>query len=481
MPTLLPPHLAQLTKARNDNDLLTLLSANTDSAMEFLELAGGDETWAEKHSEFMKLFVKWLTGQELDERGMKRVRETVWRDPALFKSFLWYDLKLKSGEGVWRVNSLLLSSGSSFFNERVRTQERVIHVEPVDPQTIEKLLETVHLGTSDLWRLTQEEIEALLKLARKWEFLEIAQVCEQLLPRFLNLENALTMVASSFSSGWLEVAKAACRFYNEREQGFTVEVNETGELKVSFNDLKGITLKAYETLAPLTHILQFTGCLTEDPLFLEVIRKTPKFKGLDISGTKSPPPFLLEIPSSIELLNLSRCFWLNDEHFVSYLNYFTRLTRLYLAEAAALTYHSWGELPLRGLTELDLTRCKQITTEDFPIILQAVKDLLSLSLAECSKIAPQALLTLFRNAYLLNTLNLDKTAIDDAGLSEIASRFKQLYQLDLSRSPAITDLGLSRLLRALPSLQILHLKQSRIGLEKIQELEKKYPNVKFDY
>ena len=68
LPLLLPKQLNYCEKASHDEDLYTLLLKNTPDMILFLESACADETWANRHQDFMKKSLAWLTIQFFQDR-----------------------------------------------------------------------------------------------------------------------------------------------------------------------------------------------------------------------------------------------------------------------------------------------------------------------------------------------------------------------------------------------------------------------------
>ena len=485
MPALLPKELSYLGNVSSEEALLTLLIKKPQDFILFFEYACGDETWSETHSGFMQKAINWFTIQSFQENLFvefsKRAAKAIQEHYPVLSPFIPLDIVFKLKDSSAEINSLLFASASSFFKDILRREcfeknktELSLDISAVLFRPIEEFVNT---GTiAHLWKHEQKEVVALLRLSASWGLQEVVKLCEETLQRYITKENAIDMLLMAHHELWPGFKQDCMNYINSLNEGFSLSPSPGESLHFEFLDFGESALKNFERLRPWITTLICSGDLTEDPHFSEVVQRCPNMRSLNISGSSSFSDMLFDIPGNLQALNLSQCLWLNAQTLKKMAEICPHLQKIILASNVQLHSPAWGEISkFRQLTFLDLSRCHQITNDDFLIILKACYHVTELILDGCNKIEDKGFFTLARSLNRIVYLDLSRCSLTDTALVEIATRCHSLTSLNLTRCENITEKGILGLAKHANLLKELNLTRCHVPLVAIEELKKQKP------
>lgn len=464
LPVVLPKEFEYLKGVGSETELFAEVTSSRERAVQFLQIVGDDETWADSHPNFMKKLLRWLNElfyhDQLNIELAEKIRDIMHDETAVLAPYVFYDIKVIMGDEEEAASSLLLAMASPYFLRLIRQmaakQERILKLPDAEPFVVRSVFELLHRGAHNLWRKPQEELERVLNQCRIWDLKEIADECEELLVRYVNLDNVVDILLKARKKSWFLLEGAATHVYNEQELGLKLYAPEHGILAAEFLDLKELTtLRAYEKVAPLISICKFNDRLPADPDFATVLKMTPHLNGLDFTETDASPDILEDLSLDVISLNLKRAHWLTDAWVEKLVHLYPRLSVVNLEDVTWVGLGTWTALAsLSHLRDLDLTGLKQLEDTDLSLIALNPTSLERLSLAKCKTLSPYGIQEILKAAPRLTYLNLSHTAVSDANLAEISMRLRQLEEINLSHASQITEKGLANLLKHCPLLKV---------------------------
>lgn len=485
MPSLLPNELAHYQNVNSDDALFSSLIRNPKELVLFFDSACGDETWSEIHSEFMKKTINWLTFQtfqdKLDSEWLKQTAKAIQDHFAILSPFIPYNIVCKLNDTSVQINSLLFSAASSFFKDILRREcrekNKMTFNLNIPSSRFKPIEEYVYTGKiAYLWKHEQDEIMAILQLGGSWGLDGVVSLCEEALQRYLTPENALEMFLLARRELWPRFKEECIIYMNELNLGFLLFSGSIESVIFEFKEFKEISIDYFKKLSPFITELIIGGNLSEDPYFNEIILKCPKLRSLNISGSNSLNENLYNIPKNLETLNVSQCSWLNNQTLKKIAGICPNLKKIVFASNTQLNFVAWGELSrFHFLESLDLSRCHQISDDDFSVILRACRSLKELVLDECKKISDRGYFELSKALSRLANLDLSRCSITDLALIEIAIRCHRLTVLNLMRCENITEKGISGLAKHANMLKELNLIRCNIPTVIINELKNLKP------
>lgn len=466
LPVFLPKELEYLRAVANETELFAEVTGNRERAVQFLQVAGEEEAWAGSHPDFMKKLLKWLNElfyrDQLNIELAEKVQAIMHDETAALAPYLFYDMKVKMGDEEEVASSLLLAMASPYFLRLVRQMaarnERILKLPAIEPFVVRSIFELLHKGAHNLWRKPQEELEQILTQCQLWDLKEIADECEELLVRYVKLDNVVDILLKARKKRWFLLESAATHVYNEQELGLKLYAPEHGVLAAEFLDLKELTtLHAYEKVASLISICKFNGRLASDPDLATVLKMTPHLTGLDFTETDAPPHALKDLSLNITSLNLKRAHWLSDEWVEKLVELYPHLSRVNLEDVTWVGIGTWSALAtLPSLCDLDLTGLKQLEDTDLSLIALNPSSLERLSLAKCKTLSAYGIQEILKAAPRLTYLNLSHTSVSDVNLAEISIGLHYLEAIDLSHAAQITEKGLLHLRKHRPALRVIY-------------------------
>lgn len=481
MPALLPKELTHYQNVNSGDALFSSLIRNPKELVLFFDYACGDETWSESHPEFMKKTINWLTFQgfqdKLDIEWLKQSAKAIQDHFAILSPFIPYNIVCQLNDTSVSINSLLFSAASTFFKDILRRECREKNKMTFSlkiPYSLYKPIEEyVNTGKiAYLWKHEQDEIMAILQLGGSWGLDGVVSLCEEALQRYITPENALEMFLLSRRELWPRFKEECIHYINELNLGFLLFPGSIESVIFEFKEFKEISLEYFKKLSPFITELIIGGNLNEDSSFSEIIAKCPKLRSLNISGSSSLTENLYTIPKNLETLNVSQCSWLNNQSLKKIASICPSLKKMILTSNTQLNFVAWGELSrFRCLESLDLSRCHQISDDDFSVILRACRSLKELILDECKKISDKGYFELSKALSRLANLNLSRCSITDLALIEIAIRCHRLTVLNLMRCENITEKGILGLAKHANMLKELNLIRCNIPNIVINDLK----------
>jgi len=488
LPTFFPKALALYLTVEDATLLLTMLKSKPADFLIFLECACEDEAWMSSHGEFMQNSLGWLTNQfkagNIPIDFAKQAAKVLRSHFQAVRGHIPLDLVFIVQKELFSINSLLVGTSSDFFYEMIRShwldqKQTPLKMKGVASSVFRSIIEFMQTeNVEGLWKLTQDEILLTLQQATTFELSSLMELCEACLKRYLNEANVIDTLKSSHRAGWMHLQQSCFNLINSYNSGISLAAHNRFDFMAEFSDFNPSSLALLDELQMLITHLICSSSLTENQAFSQVVRKCPNLRALDISATRNFSDFLYDLPNSIEELDLSMCGWLTDANLKKISEIFPNLKKLSLTSNTGITYLGWGELQnFLRLAALDISRCNQISDEDFLIILSSCKALLELGLEECRKLSEKAFFELAHKQSALVVLNLARSNVTDAALIEIASRCKDLISLNLSFCKSLTDRGVIQAVKYLFSLQSLKLARDSISLNAKGEIMKIRPKI----
>ena len=484
LPALLPKDLHYTEVAVNERNLLNLLVKIPPDLITFFEYACGDETWSSNHPELMKGIISWLTNHffqdrlliEFGQRAIKAIREHY----QVLEPFIPHNLSFIVEKDEIGVNSLMWEASSEFLRTLIRQECRdkntkTLSIPDVSHHVFDQVSEYIRTGfVQELWRKEQHEIAEVLNQAKDWELTELVQLCEDILKRYITKSNVIEMLLKSHEESLSTLRQACFDFINDLNVGVHLPSISLNKLSLEFKNFRETSLDIFERLKDTITHLRFPGSLTKDPHFSELIQRCPNVVCIDISHSDDFSDRLLDIPSDLQKLDLSKCGWLTDSNLGKMIEICPKLKRISLGSNIQLTYAGWTQLHrLSTLETLELSHCHQINDEDVKLIMNGCRDLEQINLESCQGIGDSGFLDLARNLKKLIRVNLTRTTISDVPLIDFATHCPNLTHLNVTRCVNLSEKGILGFVRQAPALQELNISRCKVPervIDKIREI-----------
>ena len=143
----------------SENELFAAVTANREKAIQFLQIVGDEESWADSHQAFMKKLLKWLNElfyrDQLNIELAEKVRDIMHNETAVLAPYLYYDMKVRMGSEEEPASSLLLAMASPYFLRLIRQmasrKERALKLPDAEPFVVKSIFELLHKGAHNLW------------------------------------------------------------------------------------------------------------------------------------------------------------------------------------------------------------------------------------------------------------------------------------------------------------------------------------------
>lgn len=483
LPALLPTELHYTAVASNDRILLNMLVKIQQDLIVFFEYACDDETWSGQHSDFMQEAMQWLTNQFFHDKLLmdlaQRISRAIQKHSHLLQSLIPNNLTIVyAEERSANVNSLLWGSSSEYLRTLIRQECRdkgktILTFSHLTPDVFLPIEEFILTGqVKELWRKEERELMPILLKASEWEITGLIELVEDLLKRYITIKNVFETLLQSHREGWRRLREACMAFVNDLNKGVYLD-SSISELCFEFLDFSDNALAIFEKLQQNINRLAVSRNLTEHPQFSKVVNSCPRMTCLDISRSEFFSERLTDIPSSLQELHVEKCPWLNNTNLRKLLEICPNLTKISLASNTQISYAGWSELQkLRFLQKLDISRCHQLSADEFKLILQACRSVTHLSLQECTKLTDQAFQEL-RNMAKLTDLDLSRCQISDKALIDLSTHCRHLVSLVLIRCSNITEKGIIETVKNTHLLQLLNISKCQVSetiFEKIKKI-----------
>lgn len=492
LPAPLPENLRRYEKFDDILLLLKELIAHPAEFLPFFISACGDETWTDAHSEFAKeanaVMTHYFIENRLPPNELHQVIRALQRHYAIQKAYIPHDVTFIVENEAVQGNAMLFGACCDHFNNAIRhvytrKAENVIELPNVTSDVFKRINEYVCTGTVDaLWRMEPDSLLNLLRQASIWQIPELMHGCQQVLKQYVETNNAFDLLVMSTKGNWIELKRHVCEFINEQGWGIRVGDRGTDTLAFEFLDFKEKTMEKFSLLQPyITHLI-VSQTLTEESGFSEVVNQCPRMISLDISRSAHYTERLLDIPRTLQQLDISQCLWLTRDILKELFAICPNLDKLTINNDGQLSFLEWGELSsLKRLTFLDISRCNQLTDDDFKVILQACKGIKELVMVECKTLTDRAFYDIARVLTDLKVLNISRCSLYDAALIELAIRLRSLAVLDVTRCDHLTPKGLAEAARHATALRTFIISQCKIHPDAVEQLRLKNPYVTIVY
>jgi hypothetical protein len=397
-----------------------------------------------------------------------------------------YDLIFKFSDTSIHANNALYSAASPYFHDLIRREcfdkkNFKLELKSVSYEALFRYVDEFVTtgGVSGLWRMEQSNLLTLLRYATSVQLLELSELCEDALAKYLTKQNVCAFLLKAKQESLNKLKQACFDFINREDLGIFLEGSVEGSVECKFLNYSDKALDLFEKIKPaITHLI-FPNDLSSDQHFAEVVRDCPALVAIDLSHSVYYSDYMSSVPKNLEELNLSACEWLMTSYLKKIIDTCPSLHRLFLASNVQLTAHSWGELMrLKGLQVLNLSHCQQIRDDDFRVILHACTDLTELNLEDCRLMSEKAFYDLARACNRLQRLNLARTNVTDASAVDIANRCRSLQYLDFTRCERLTDKGIFEVVKNGFNLQEINITSCHVNKATIDDVRKLRPRLR---
>jgi hypothetical protein len=460
-PDLIPEELLVYQAVATSNQLFELLIKKPLDLLLFFEAAADDETWSERHADFMKRVLDWMTEQQelggLSQQLCVRVAKALHKHEALLQPMLQQNVELQFKDGTVKANSLLLSTLSPFFQSALPSKwkgEAKLSFARYEYATFIPFEQFMRKGCiPELYRYNQAELFTLLRQAAQWAVRPVVWECEQALVKYLSPENALDWLETADKEHWDILKRKCVDFLNASTSECFFYITSPDRLGFAFKRIEGNALDFFERSGSFLTDFSLSGTIPTDPRVQACLRKTSKLVRLDLSRSDALGDLVTAFPKHLQELDLSECPWLGQGYFKRFAERCPNLIQLNLSSNIQLNYVSWGELHyFARLEKLDLSRCRQINSQELKLILKACPGLHELNLSECSGIGEEGFILIGKSLPELTNLSLVRCAVNDSALAELAAYCKFLKAIDFSHCSLLTEKGVRQLVKQLPAL-----------------------------
>lgn len=473
LPALLPKNLAYSAEAEDGLNLLNMLVKIPHDFIVFFEYACDDETWSGMHGDFMELAIQWMTNHfyqdkmlvETAQRAVSKIREHY----HILYRYIPNNITFNVNGTALEQNSMFWAASSDFFRSLLRNECRdqnktELTLDEVDRDVFDQIEEFIRTGTvKELWRKDQPKVFEVLRQATEWGLTDLMLFCEDILKRYIARGNVIDTMIMSHEEGWQMLKEACMDFINGLDVGVHFESGDPDHLAIEFLDFREDALDIFEGVHfHLTHLICGHN-LTEQASFSDVVNRCPSMICLDISRSRTFSDRLVDIPESLEELNVSKCLWLSNKNLENMIEICPNLSKITMSSNVQTDYAGWGLLrKLKKLNKLDISGCFQVNDEDFKIILQACRKVTHFYMQLCTGLSDEAFYELAKNIPKLTDLDISRCSISDAALIDLVTRCKQLYTLNLTRCTNLTEKGVIEAVRFAPNLQFLNITKCRL-------------------
>jgi F-box/leucine-rich repeat protein 2/20 len=486
LPSLLPTELRYTSVASNDRILLNMLMKIQQDLILFFEYACDDETWCGQHVDFMQGAIQWITNQFFQDKLLmslaQRTSRAIQKHIRILGELIPNNLTINYGnEHSLEVNSLMWGASSEYLRVLIRQEcrdkgKRILNLPHLSRDIFLSLEEFILTGQAkELWQKEEKELLPVLQKASEWEILGLVELIENLLKNSITSNNVFEKLLLAQKKKWPHLKEAGMTFINNLNKGVYLDTS-LSELCFEFLNFNDSALAIFERLRLEISCLVISRNLTEHFQFTKVINNCPRMICLDISRSESFSERLRDIPSSLAELHVEECAWLNNVNLGKLLEICPNLTKISLANNTQISYIGWSELQkIHHLQKLDISRCRQLTDDDFKLVLQACRSITHLNLQQCTKLTEFAFYELGRNMPKLIHLDLSRSQISDRALIDLSVRCPYLESLILTGCQNLTDRGIMETIKNTKWLRKLNVAKCSISQEIVEKIKKSIP------
>jgi F-box/leucine-rich repeat protein 2/20 len=490
LPDFLTSSLSIYQNAENEQQLFILLNQNIPNFVSFFILAADDETWSRDHNSFMQLSIEWFTNQFFNEKLplnyaqdiVNSIQNHYWLKPLIN-----HNITLRVNKKDFPVNSMIIGVTCSYLRDLIRIEcfkkkQTYADCQNIPFDMLYFINEFAETGScSNLWKQDRSIIFKLLEAATETQIHPLSVLCQNTLLRYVDRVNAFEILLQAHQNQWTILKHKCHEILNSNSIGVVFfeppfyEHRLNKPFGIEFLNFQESTLEIFSKINHLVTDIIFTSNLAEDSEFSKAVQSCPKLVSLNLGHTSSFSNLFIDIPVSLQELDLSTCSWLNNDNLQKMISICPNLIMLSLSACFQIGFQGWGELKkLERLRYLDISRCG-FQDDDFALILESIRQVSEFNISDCQKLTDQSFFELARQSPHLAVLNISRNQVSDGGLAEITSRCRHLRKLDLTRCLEITDKGLLKALKFGSSLKEIKLTSCRIQQETIEEIKKQLP------
>lgn len=486
LPAVTPRNLEYVKSAESDEALFELLQKKPADLISFFEAGAYDETWADIHDAFMTKALEWYTAQAYNDRlskeDLRRVAQTVQNHSRVLQSFLPKNIIIKLNGGEIPSNTLLLSATSDYLRQVMIKECRdknayTLELPQIDMRQFIPINSYMNNGIAEeLLTMGQDDIITQIRRSLAWNIEPYAVLAQKCLAKYLTNENVIPMILKAKEERWLHFARQCADYINNCQWGYRLEISSIERLIFEFLNFGEDTLKHFVTFLPMITDIACKGELVQHQQFGLVLKKCTRIIGLDISKTRAYSPQFVEIPKTLQELNLSECPWISKDNLKQFLSICPDLKQIDFSSDSHLNYAVWGELAkFRQIKRLSLAHCHQVQDSDLTIFLKGFGAMTDLSLRNCTKISEAGFFEISKNLQRLVHLDLSRCSITDNAIVEISSRCRNLAVLDISSCEQLTEKGILGIVRNGKALQELNIARCHAPQNVLDEIKRINP------
>lgn len=489
IPVLLPKKFEYLRTIKDDNELCSILEKEPRDLILFFENACYDHMWAINHLSAIKTMLEWLTehffSETLSLEAAQRAKNTIYENNATLFELIPKDLAVKSGGRTSQVNSMLFALSSGFLlnllqHQCIEKNRKTVELPKVSETTFEAIVDIIQTGKVDwLWKKEREVILNVIKESSELELKTLEYACASVLARYITSENAVEMLLMAHENRWENLYRESLDFITNSDSGVKFYHTGLDALAIEFLDYDSEATDIFFQLKGIVTQVTCHSDLPAQPFFSTIMTNAKSLVSLDISESKVYSDRLLDIPSSIIELNLSRCPWLTDESLNAIIQRCPLLKILRMDSNVQISYKGWAALKdLSDLEQLSINRCHQVSDEDFAVISKGCGGLEVVELQECRKLTDGAIIDLARRDPHIRSIDLSRTNIGDPSVIELVHRCRQLKSVDLSKCLNISDLCILATIKEPNSIEEINITHCNIAEKTIEIAREQRPHLK---
>lgn len=490
-PAQLPDSLSHIREASDDNELVELAAKDLRALTAFFEVAAFDETWSLAHSQAIHEVLEILSSHflegNLSQELADRIAYAVRHHKTILLSKVPKDLNIKLKDANVQVSCLLFGTLSPLFATLLPSAEptpegRWIELPLISVDVFKMLQDYMEAGQSqDLWKMEYSLVLEVYKTAIEWEIAGLPEESADILKRYVTPGNFIRLIKECIKNRWQAFFTEILKIANTYDLGVQFTLTNIEFLEVEFSDYRESATDLFEELQPFITHLGFFGPIVDDPRFTHIITSMPELAGLRLNEVKGFTTRFLDIPDTIEELDISQNPWLTSDELKVLIEQCPKIKRLNLKNDTGIDYKGFGYLKkLLNLESLTLTKCYQIKEDDLLLICQGCSKLLHLDLEGCEHLSGKAFETISRLLQRLEVLSIARLPITDAELIDLAHRLKNLNELNLERCDSFSDSGITEAVQSSFTLKRLRLKHTPVSLGAKEKMMLIRPTLEID-
>lgn len=489
MPAMLPEHLNIYSSTLSDLQLSNSLKAHPSDYLEFFAYACDDENWRSDHQQFISESLEWMTEQYLAYNITRdnaiQISNIIKQHYLGLEPLLPKNIICEVLGGSLQINSLLYQASSLYFEHTIHNicfqkKEKQFSVPGIFLSELKIINEFINTEeVKELWKLEDAPLKRLLEIALRINLFGLAELCQQLFSHRLNIVNIYPELIEAQNNSWEYLRQQCAERINLSAPGLEITLPDAHSLCCYIERITEHSLDNFRKIMPIVTQVICGPKAYEDKDFVSLVQACPKLISLDIGRADRYSHQLTLLPQQLKELILSGSTWLTDEPFKAILEHNRSIQSLILVGCNFITARGWGELlKLPRLYHLNISNCSSIGDKEFSIILDGTGGLVELEIASCEQITEKGFQLFSKGNRLFEFLNFAHTNISDASLTLVVEQQKKLKKIDISGTPYVTENGIIETLRIGRELQELHCSYYHIPEGIINDLRKKYPDVK---